>query len=280
MFKSELYKAFHNKGMYLACIVGVVIAMLAFFIEDKQLINSMLSIQRQDEWGAIYRSKQNTGINIYSAWIGLRSSTYQYVLFFLMPLLCVIPHGVSYCRDVRSGYVNQILSRVSYRKYYTSKLFAVMISGGFVCINPLIINFILCMCMFPFTEPVMGTGFFNIFHVNILAQLFYEHAFIYLCVYIIFVFMYMGIIATISLGMTCIDSNMFIVMSSPFIIVFAMHTVCTWLLGNEAMSPMRIVSMNTILVRDLLGILVEIIILLLMSLPFVIKIFRKKGDVL
>lgn len=280
MLKSELYKAFHNKGMYLACIIGAIFAALAFFIDDKGLITQILSIQKQDEWGIIYKNKSTTGINIYSAWMGLRPCSSQYILFFLFPLICVIPHGMSYCKDMKSGYINQILSRVSYKKYYGSKLLAVMISGGFVCAAPLVVNFLLCMCVFPLSEPVIGCGEFNIFNLNVLSRLFCEHALLYVAIYVVFVFLYMGIIAAMALGVTCMDKNIFIVLSTPFIIVFAMHTVCTWLLGNEKMSPMRIISMNTIYIEDLNKIFVEIILIIFVSFPFVIKIFQKKGDVL
>lgn len=280
MLRSELYKAFHNRGTYIAFLVGIVFAMLAFFVDDRGLIDMIIRIQRRDEWGMIYRNKENIGIPIYACWLGMRSSSYRYILYFVMPLLCVLPHGMSYCKDIKSGYINQILSRVDCKKYYGAKLLSVMISGGCVCASPLIINFILCMCVFPFTKPILGSGYFNIFNTNVLSELFSEHAQIYVCVYILFVFMYLGLVSAISLGITCFDQNIFITMSTPFIILFTMHTICVWLLGRELMSPIRIIGMNEIYKKDVPYILIEILIIIVLTIPFTMKMFRKKGDII
>lgn len=59
-----------------------------------------------------------------------KSSLGTRMMTAFLPLFPVIIYGHSLVDDIESGYANQIIKNIGYKKYYTSKLISSIISGG------------------------------------------------------------------------------------------------------------------------------------------------------
>jgi hypothetical protein len=239
MLKMEMYRAFQNKKFYLAMFAGIIIASMAFFLDSFKLALQVMEIQKGSAQGLMYMDKITAGINLFSAWMGLRGSVYQSVYFYVLPLLCVLPFGTSYCSDIKTGYVNNIVIRGEKKSYYAAKFVAVFVSGGVIAAFPLLLNLLLCMGFFPASEVVAGTRMFGVFARGIFSDIFYHNPFLYVFLYIMFDFCFFGLLNCVTLFISCLDNNKFIVAVAPFILYFSMHTFCIWLLGVSAWSPER-----------------------------------------
>ena len=51
-------------------------------------------------------------------------------VFFLLPVLCVLPYGSAFVEDLKSGYIRSILMRTDHSRYLRSKITACALSGG------------------------------------------------------------------------------------------------------------------------------------------------------
>ena len=71
------------------------------------------------------------------------------MLFFLLPVLSVLPFADSYIAEKERNMLPVFLPRVGAKKYLSGKLLAVAASAFFVACVPLLLNLILCMATFP-----------------------------------------------------------------------------------------------------------------------------------
>lgn len=155
--RSELYKAVHNRMLYIAIAAG-----LAICVGD--VIENILNMQyfnEQMEWMLTtqYRTRTaHTGYSLFYLWMGISSPTSSGSLFHLIwPVLAAMAYGWSYNEERRSGLYNQIAARTSPRVYYIAKYIGVFVSGGLAISTPLLVDLLINALVVPYDIPFVGT---------------------------------------------------------------------------------------------------------------------------
>ena len=262
--RMELARAFRNKYFYFAITIGIGITLWHYFRYSYILAESIYKVYK-GTMAAAYLEKVTYGVPAVEAWIGTRSIGYN-IYFFIMPLLCAIPYGISFCVDKKSGYINNVTTRVDKKNYYKAKLLAVFLSGGAVAVIPLIFNLLLCMCTLPIMFPLASSMLFPVSTVSVFGDLFYSHTFLYILIYLLFDFIFFGLLNCLCIVMTYFEDNRFAVVLSPFIIYFAVHVFCSWGLGKGDYSPMVYTFFPNFYTQNVRIILAQILILLVLVL--------------
>ena len=160
----------------------------------------------------------------YSNWIMCYPSIHWAILAYMFPLLAVLPHSMSYYKDYKSGYIKQMLVRVTAKQYTRAKYIATFISGGLVFVLPMILEFMVLATFLPLHDPHRFNGMLNgetVFGM----QLFYEHPFVFTLMWWGIEFVFAGLFACIALMVSKYISNYFSVFITPFTIAFIMYTV-------------------------------------------------------
>ena len=133
-----------------------------------------------------------------------------------MGIIVVLPYGVSYYTDVKSGYIKQIVSRMSIKSYTRAKYIATFISGGIVIGLPLFIEFLAVATIFPIHRPYRPSSIMY-GEETFLIDLYYEYPMIFR---LLLVFAVAGLLATMALLVAKYISNYFSIVITPFIFTF------------------------------------------------------------
>ncbi len=226
IFRLELKRAIFNKWTLFSALVALIICLIPI-PEKIEMMEKAYSKDILDNGYAI------TNMNIYTQWILYdRFSNYLYIFLFTMPLLCAFPYGASYYSDVRSGYINQLLTRCDMKTYTISKYFATFISGGAVITIPLILQFLILMLIFPlqspsrFSTPISGEPTFCI-------DLFFDYPILHTLLWCLIVFVVAGLLATLALVVSRGVYNYFGIILTPFLISFILIFVSNICGENE-----------------------------------------------
>ena len=264
IIKMELSRAFKNKYFYLASTVGIGITLWHYFRYSYILAENIYRLYK----GTIFPTfleKVKYGTPAVQAWIGTQAIGYN-IYFFIMPLLCAIPYGISLCLDKKSGYINNITTRVDKKKYYKAKVLAVFLSGGAVAVIPLIFNLLLCMCFLPIMFPLASSMEFPVSFYSLFGDLFYSHTFLYILIYLLFDFIFFGLLNCLCVVITYFEDNRFTVVLAPFIIYFAVHVFCSWGLEKGDYSPMVYTYFPHFYTQNIGIIMAQMLILLVLAL--------------
>ena len=215
VFKLELRRAFFNKWTGFAFTLAFIMCLIPLW--DKFMYMTKF-----------YETMSSGGDKVvctatpYENWLLYdQSESLHYIYLFVMPLLAVLPFGASYYMDLKSGYVKQLVSRCSAKKYLCAKYGATFISGGTVISIPLLLQLMILALIFPVNKPQRFGSMFICETVPGI-DFFYEHPLIYCMIWCLIVFIVAGLIATISLTVTNIAYSYFSIMLTPFVFAFSL----------------------------------------------------------
>ncbi|MHB1630092.1 MAG: hypothetical protein ACYCVB_17280 [Bacilli bacterium] len=131
MLRSELYRAFHRKGPYLAFLLGVV---------------AVVGGYASTEFGQIvfaYRGGATNQFNVWYIFLQTIGDNWNSPWGFVLPLLVVLPFGDTLIYDLNHGFEVPLMLRVGMKRYFVSKwfanAFAVVVVFGAVIVAALII---------------------------------------------------------------------------------------------------------------------------------------------
>lgn len=155
----------------------------------------------------------------YEQWILYQSNMYGYVLIFVMAIIAVLPFGASFYADMKSGYIKQIVSRITMKNYTRAKYIATFISGGTVVVAPVLLEILAIATIYPVHKPYrLNMTMWG--EETFLIDLFYEHPMIFTLFKLLLVFIVAGLLATMALLVSKYISNYFSVVITPFIFTF------------------------------------------------------------
>lgn len=219
MIRLELRKALRNKMFYGAIVIGCVITMFSLVYNVGRYWQD-LPLMRAAGANPAYESS-----SLFNMWIGgepfsLGSSIY----FFVFPLLTAIPYGWSYCEEKQSGYVRVAVVRSGKKAYFLSKYVAVFLSGGLAMVIPLVFNFVLTAMFIPavMPNPIYGTSN-GIFFNSLMSMIYYSMPLLYVLLYLCVDFLFCGLIACLSFGVTCFVRHRAITVILPLFLLLAIH---------------------------------------------------------
>lgn len=277
LLKIELNKALKNRLFLITLLIGFIITISSavyninnyYFVEDMR--NQVLS-------NYDYTINPDYPMfTLFNHWIGGEfTSAFSSLFFLLVPLFAAIPYGWSYFSERKVGYVKNVMIRTKKSYYFLSKYIAVFISGGLVVVLPLFINFLIVSCFVPAYKPDV---FYDIYYAvpmpHMWSYIFYSKPFLYVGLFLLFDFVFAGLIATLSLAVTFIVNHRFAVILIPFFLLLGIHYTESLLPADwfdVECSPiyfMRAVSIHTFVTWWV--VLAESIVLFLLTFLITIK---------
>lgn len=130
----EIKRAFGCREFKIALLIGTVIAAVDIV--------------------SFYRMFSGVSKVVSQAWLGTDFYLpYSSLYVLLIPLLAALPYGGSYYRDVKSGYIKNILVKCSRGQYFFAKSIAVFLSAASAVMIPMTVDLIVCMGIYPMREP-------------------------------------------------------------------------------------------------------------------------------
>lgn len=165
-------------------------------------------------------------LSTFEKWMGADSASLQPTLYYLIiPIFCAIPYGKTFFFDIKSGYIEQLITRGEKNAYLAAKFIVAFISGAVISVVPLLFDFLLTATTFPTIIPQAGIGTFPLCAADLMAGLFYTHPYLYIILYLLLDAVFFGLINVISIWAVSFVSNGFWIVLMPFlsyIFVFSM----------------------------------------------------------
>ena len=220
ILKLELKRSLFNKWTLISFgIVSLICALQCIEVYENRIAEIQYLLDKGYEVNAniCYETP-------YSNWILCYKSMHFVVLLYIAPLLVVLPHGVSYYSDYKSGYIKQILTRVSMKQYTRAKYISTFISGGSILIITMIIQFMVLATFLPLHKPQIHHGMLS-GEITFGIELFYEHPFVFTLMWWIIGFVASGVFACIALIVSKFISNYFSILITPFVISFVFYVL-------------------------------------------------------
>ncbi len=267
MFKIEWKRIWRNPFTYIALLAGLIVCIIEIFVDVVPELEFLLG-----------RAIMEYPDTVFDKGIMFSYSKYTEFYYTIIPLLAVIPGGVSFYQDIESGYIRQIITRESRKKYYMAKLTTAFLSAGLVAVIPLIVNFMICMALLPATIPQLGGMKVGIRHGCMFAELFFENPFLYTGIYLIIDFIIAGVLVLFAVSISWISFSKYLVMFMPFMIFYVLHFIAQYI-GMSDWSPLYMLMSDQGLSID--GVKVFILILLMLVASGVMFVIGgKKHEVL
>lgn len=199
----EFNRAFRSVSFRISVFCGLIIAFMDF--------------------GTFYKTYKIVADEkvVAQAWIGLDYQfAYNSLFFLLMPLFASFAYAGSYFEDMRSGYIKNLMIKVSRKQYFTAKYIASFMSGAISIAIPLILNLMACMAFFSLRLPeklqFMHGGANT--DIKLLSDVFNTNTFKYCIIFILIDMLFAGCIAVFSICIADFTDNLFSTVTIPFAI--------------------------------------------------------------
>ena len=219
-WKVEWFRATHSVGFGTAIFAGCLIS-ICHFIFCIIPLRDYIFIQQD-----LYP------LSVYSKWMGMDNiSVYSGLYYFVLPVLAALPFAGSLKEDIQSGYIRNIAIRTDKRNYFITKVAVNFVVSGLTAVIPLILNFTLAAMVFPLLIPQSNTANDPIFQYCFLGDLYYQHPLIYIGVFLLLTFVFIGLLTEMGLLAAFISHNVFSTVLMPFMIwlmLYAFTQITGW----------------------------------------------------
>lgn len=221
--KTELKRAFLNNMLLLSIVLGSIIS-IGHFI-------------RGNVGKTIYDSNvMYCPESVFYNWIGSSCFAMEsYFIYLILPILAVLPYGISLYDDKKSGYIKNVFIRTKKSYYYLAKYIAVFLSGGIAFVTPLVINLFLNAMKFPalMPESIIDIGP----SVTCVGwNFYYTHPWLYIILFLLIDFVFAGAVGTISLLVCNMFEHRLTIMIAPFVVYYFVYSLDN-ILGKNDIAP-------------------------------------------
>lgn len=226
LLKTELKKMFKSNGLKISvlCSLIIVACQTIWFIINVRMVNNYDFQQRLLDTGIKEKGMWFEN-GILEGWIGCEPfSPYNGMLFMILPLLAILPFGLSFYDEWKSGYCEHIITSRNIKEYIICKITVVFISGGIGAVFPLLLSLIVSACYLPAisTDVLALQSVLN--DTYMFSFLYYDYPVFYALVYSLIVFVYGGIFSMLAFMVSRWMNNKFIILSFPLIVhVFLLY---------------------------------------------------------
>ncbi len=208
VLKAEYYRIIKNKMTYVAMGINVFLVVLHFLLEILPYwnINSMGKMLKTYPLG------------LFEKWIGGESaSVYPALYFMLAPLISAIPYGGSLQEDLKTGYVENVCTKVKKETYFMAK-YIVAFSTSLITVIPLMLNFVLTAMTLPAIIPQSCGGFYTISASKFMGDLFYSCPLLYVLIFFLLNMIVWGLLATSSILVFGVVKSVYAAILMPFLV--------------------------------------------------------------
>lgn len=226
MVQNEIKRCLHGRGMKLAILLSLFLAAGQCCAQSHML----RSHDRQMRQAVMEDGSYPVGVyplTLYEAFIGgERFSFFNELYYYIIPLLAVLPFGVTMFTDEECGYLKYIYSRVKKIHYLLAKYMVTFLSGavsaGLAYIMSFAANALIVPAVYMPHQMAMQS---NIIEAMPLSEIWYTKPWIYLLVYWLITMLFGGILATMALCVSFVAKNVLVVLFSPLIFYIALDYV-------------------------------------------------------
>jgi hypothetical protein len=273
----ELYKALHNRFLYVILIIGCAITVLNVVYFVPLYYDEAQAFAGFEAQSDVKYNTANDVATPFGRWIGMEGfSIGSSLLYFVFPLLVAIPYGWSYCLERNSGYEKSIVIRSGKTNYYLSKYLALFVVGGLAIMVPLVFNFLVLSLFLPLIFPnVSNCVYYGIFPFSLFSELFYSQPYLYVLSMCTLNFIFGGLVACLCYAVSLFVKNRVVVTLTPFALLVALRfgqqillTYYPSLLHRE-FNPLFFLR-GQLATTTLTVVVVEILVLLLFSLGLIL----------
>lgn len=178
----------------------------------------------------------------FTMWIGSANLRLQQdIFYFLIPILGVLPFGVSFFTDKTGGYAKSICVRTGKSRYLLSKYFAVFLSGGTAAAFPMVLSFITASAFLPSMLPEVAHVFTNILFADKWSEIFFVNPYLYMAFYTGLVYAFGGLLSCTALLVSCFSSKKFLPLIFPFF-VYIISSLFFELIGQNDFSIRKVLE--------------------------------------
>lgn len=163
--------------------------------------------------------------SVYVSWMYFGADNIYQIYTTIFPLLASLAYSDAYAEDFNTGLIKGILTKVEKKKYLLTRFFVNFAIGGCVATLPLFINFLGQMAAYPLIDNNYYFGMVLVTKNSFWPDLFYHHAMLYVVVRLILLFLFGGMLASLSLALSTVVKNRYIVLVFPFLVTMALDVL-------------------------------------------------------
>ena len=266
LLRIEVERAFKSRMFWLMLLLGIVITGIEFVIAPLRY--------SKDIRGTFDGSIGNTINTVFNSWffsLQKNAIPLRQLYIMIMPLMAVFAYGYSAVSDIKSGYIENIYTRIDKKYYLIVKCVVSHIAGGIVVVVPLLMNLIACSIILPSVKMQAVVGFYEPRGFSLLSGVAYTHPYIYIFIELMIIFLYTGLFTTFSVMLSQIVPVYFITMIFPFLLNYFCYIIQGFF-NLEKYNPIRIMTVGYSYNNTLLNLIIEHIIIC--GITFAVYMYR------
>lgn len=245
MIRFELNRCLRGKGIKLAVLLAVLLAVGEFFgysVIFKDMLKYMKAFQLDNGDYAV-------GIyppSLYQGFINGECYTFLNTLYYyLFSLLAVLPFGTSFFQDEASGYLKYIYTKKKKEEYLLAKYVVTFLSGALFSVLPIVLSFLLNGLYVQAVVPQHMAMQGNVSDAMPFSEYYYSQPWIYFLLYLLLEMLAGGFLASLALCISFLAKNSILVTFFPMLFYIAMDYVTGELQMeeysiNRLINPMRV----------------------------------------
>lgn len=214
--KLELRRLFSSKELYIAILIGLALVVWLFVYEivEANLFAEQYALYGDKASGYLYYPK-----TVFNSCIELEYDALPpIILYLLFPIIAAFPYAGAYCKDKKTGYLKNLLTRIDRHDCFMAKYIVSFLSGFLVSGVILLSSLMLTMLVFPMLTPEAVTQNYYVQSGNMWGELFYTMPILYTLLYILIDMLWCGCMASFALMLSMFTPSPFLAVTGSFIV--------------------------------------------------------------
>lgn len=213
ILKFEFKRMIRSRSLYVSLLIALIIVIVDAYSKYKKFkqgidVNTSVFIQ----WLGTFR--------------GFEEGTY---LFSIIPLLTSFVYSWTVGYDRSSGYIAQIITRTSRRKYFLTKYIVSFISGGIVFAVAILAHFFIISTFYPAYYPIAASAISPVFSFSFCSKMFYTNPYLFILAWTGVTFLWGGAMVCIALGVGMLTRKYSIAVIAPFLVFTVQQIIGTYI---------------------------------------------------
>lgn len=202
MFKNEFKRAITRNSTLIVLLIGILLAI------GNVINNNVVQLPKDEYWDYPF--------GVFTWWFMYDQDTYKSLIITIFPLMVAAAYSDSYMEDVKTGFIKNLITRYSKKKYLTIRFLTNFLMGGIILTIPFIFNLLLYLLLIPNIEP-------NIFYgaevvKNFLPHLYYSSPIVHAFIKLLICFIYGGLFSSIALIVSIFTKNRITIIVAPLLV--------------------------------------------------------------
>ncbi len=281
LFKIEFIKATKNKLFLISVLIGMVLCIYSAVYVICSYYNDLADLKIIAEKSECIINPMASSFSLYNKWIGQEwVSMASSLLFLLLPLTASLPYSWNYCIEKKSGYINNVFTRVNKSRYIKTKFLTTFLVGAISIFIPLLVNIIVVSSFIPAAKPnVYYDIYYNMPISCVFSEMFYKTPLLYTVMKILLISSFGGSFSVLGQATGTIIKNRFIVVLFPFVFMLLFNYIVNVFSENVELSPIQFLYGGGDALSSYWIVIAELFLLLTSSF-LMMKIKGEKKDVL